>query len=357
MSLFGKLKSALGSASDPQPNRPLIDRLKFDAKSDEWFVWKFPVEDLRLGSQLIVNQSQESLFYKGGQALDLFGPGTHTLSTGNIPLLSKLINLPFGGDTPFTAELWFINKHAKRDLLWGTKSPIPLVDPIYNYPVKVRAHGRWGIRVEDSRSLITQLVGTLRDLQAEKIEEYFIGEIIQRLSDALSKYLVERNVSILHANAKLNELSRFAADGIRVEFKRFGLEIVNFNVERVSIPDEEMKRFQEVLGKRMEIDQISKAQVGEAYKTMRTFDTLEKTAGTQGGIAGGVLAGGLGLGVGVGAGLPVGQQLGQALKSQVEAPTPDDATQKLKKLKLLLDQSLITQEDFEAKKKKILDEM
>ena len=90
----------------------------------------FPNEELKLGTQLIVNEGQQAIFVKGGQALDVFMPGTHTLSTGNIPLLNKLINLPFGGDTPFTAEVWYLNTTVKRDLPWGTPSPIPFSDPI-----------------------------------------------------------------------------------------------------------------------------------------------------------------------------------------------------------------------------------
>ena len=89
----------------------LIDRIK---TPPEWtpdvLVWKWPSDQLTLGAQLIVNESQEAIFFKGGKALDLFGPGTHTLSSGNIPLLQKLINLPFGGQTPFSAEVYFVNK-------------------------------------------------------------------------------------------------------------------------------------------------------------------------------------------------------------------------------------------------------
>ena len=107
-----------------------IDRLKYDAESDDWLVWKHPSEEIRRGAQVVVNESQEALFVKGGQALDGLGPGTHTLSTGNIPLLSRLVNLPFGGKTPFAAEVWYVNEHARRDLRWGTKTPIPLIDPI-----------------------------------------------------------------------------------------------------------------------------------------------------------------------------------------------------------------------------------
>ena len=335
----------------------IIDRIKFDAPSNDILIWKFPSEEIRIGSQLIVNQSQEAIFVKGGQALDIFGPGTHTLTTGNIPLIRKLINLPFGGDTPFTAEVWYVNKTVKRDLAWGTRTPIPLIDPVYNYPISVRAFGQWGIRIEDSRSFITQIVGTLKVVDSSTVEDYFIGEIIQRLSDALAKYFVDQKISIFQANSKLNDLSQFTANDIRKEFSRFGIETVNFNIERISIPEDEKKKFQEVLGKRMEIEQISQAKVGEAYTVMRTFDTLEKAAENEGGAAGALLSGGLGIGMGLGAGVQVGQKVGQAMNPQGNQTTPasDDPMTKLQKLKQMLDAGLITKEDFEAKKKNILD--
>lgn len=88
----------------------IIDRIKYDGNSNgsQWLIYKCPSEQFVLGSQLIVNQGQEALFFKGGEALDLFGPGTHTLSTGNLPILNKLVNLPFGGKTPFSAEIYYI---------------------------------------------------------------------------------------------------------------------------------------------------------------------------------------------------------------------------------------------------------
>jgi len=265
----------------------IIDRIKFDAPSDDILVWKYPSEQLRLGSQLVVNQSQEAVFVKKGEARDVFGPGTHTLSTGNLPLLHRLVNLPFGGDTPFTAEVWFVNKTVKRDLKWGTKTPIPIIDPVYNYPVNVRSYGRWGLRIQDSRSFVTQMVGTLKTADTARIAEYFIGEIDQKFSDAMAEFFEKEKSSIFQANARLNELSAFTQDAISREFNRYGIEIVNFNVERISIPKEEMEKFQEVLGRRMEIDQISQAKVGQGYTTMRTFDTLEKAAEQEGGAAGG----------------------------------------------------------------------
>ena len=105
----------------------LVDVLKYEAPDDSVFVWKHPSNQVKIGSQLIVGEVQLAFFLKGGQALDCFDPGTHTLVTGNIPLIDKLINL-LGGDTSFSAEVWFVNTTVKRDLKWGTPSPIPLMD-------------------------------------------------------------------------------------------------------------------------------------------------------------------------------------------------------------------------------------
>lgn len=343
----------------------LIDRIKYDAKSDDAIAWKFQSDSIHLGAQLIVNEAQEAVFFRGGKALDSFGSGTHTLSSGNIPLLSKLINLPFGGQTPFTAEVWYVNKTVKRNLKWGTPGPIQVIDPMYNYPISVRAFGQWGMRINDARSFIAQIVGTQvasngKDyISSTRIEEYFIGEIIQRLSDALAKFFVEKNTSIFQASAQINSLSTFITNDISVEFERFGIEIVNFNVERISIPDEEMKKFQEVATKRMEIDQISQARVGQAYTTMRSFDTLEKAAANEGGSAGQLLGAGLGLGVGLGAGVSMGQQVGNAMNVQPQQNNQvnNDPMVKLQKLKQLLDAGVITQEDYDGKKYQILESM
>jgi membrane protease subunit (stomatin/prohibitin family) len=339
----------------------LVDRVKFNSPDDSFLVWKFPNEELSLGTQLIVNQSQEAVFVKSGVIVDIFGPGTHTLSTGNLPLLNKIINFPFGGKTPFTAEIWYVNKTAKRDLKWGTNGPIQIIDPLYNFPVSVRSFGKWGIRVENSRSFVTQLVGTLRFADSEKIEEYFGGEIIQRLSDALAKYFVEKRVPVLHVAAKLNELSLFVQGDISSEFERFGIEIVNFNVERVSIPPEEQQRFQDIMAKRLEMETFSQIQVGHGYVAAKSFETLEKAAGNEG-AAGGLLAGGLGLGMGLGGGMVAGQQLAQNINVQPSPPTPqapiaatnDDPVAKMGKLKNLLEGKLISQEDFDKKKAEIL---
>lgn len=332
----------------------IIDRVKFDAPDDASLVWKFPSEQLRLGSQVIVNQSQEVVFLKGGQVADVLGPGTHTLTTGNLPIIASLVNFAFGGKTPFTAEIWYINHIVKRGLKWGTKGPIQIIDPLYKMPVSVRAFGQWGIRIMNTRLFMARLVGTLKSITSASVEEYFAAEIVQKLTDTLAKYFVEQSISIFQVAAKLNDLSTFTKTSLEQEFESYGVELASFNVERVSLPPEEQQRFQEILGRRMEIDQISQAKVGEAYVTMRSFDTLEKAASNEGGSAGALLSGGLGLGMGLGAGTTVGQQVAQHLAVSKDSAA-DDPMAKLATLKKLLEANLISNSDYEAKKAKILE--
>lgn len=335
----------------------IIDRIKYEADSDDIFIWKFPSDQLRLGAQLLVNQSQEAIFFKNGIALDIFGPGRHTLSTNNIPLLDKLINLPFGGQTPFIAEVWYINKAEKRDLKWGTNKPIQVIDPIYHYPINVRAFGSWGIQVLDGASFLNKIVGTQKIGDSKKIEAYFEGAIIQNLSEIISKFFTEQKKSIFEANSQLSEISLFASTLLNTTLNQYGIGITNFNVERISMPDEDMLKFQNVLGKKMEVEQLSQTQISPSYNTIKSFDVLEKAAENESGTAGGMMAGGLGLGMGMGVGVPLGQQVGQAaLPSQVDnqSGNNDDPIEKLSKIKKMLEMELISEAEYEAKKKEIL---
>lgn len=343
----------------------LIDRVKWDEAGVGTVVWKFACEHgdaLTAGSQVIVNEAQEALFVKGGAALDVLGPGTHTLATANIPLLRKLVNLPFGGRSPFTAEIWYVSKTVKRGLKWGTPSPIPLIDPMYNYPISVRAFGQWGFRISDTRSFVTQLVGSQVVATGKDVEDIFTGEINQRLADALSRYFTETRQSIFEVNARLNELSRFVQESLRATFDQYGVAIEHFNTERISIPDEERKQIQGVMQKRMEVDQLSQARISPAYAAIKQLDILQDAAQNPG-AAGAMLSSGLGLGLGLGAGVQAGQALGQGLvgaasqppAAPASAPSTDSTMTRLKQLKELHDTGLISTEDFERRKASILD--
>ena len=167
----------------------IIDVVKYDG-NDKEFVWKFPSDNLRLGSQLVVKQAQIAFFVKGGKVLDPFESGTYTLHSSNIPILHRLINVPFGGESPFQAEVWFVNLITKLDNKWGTATPLQLEDPMYGIVVPVRAFGQFGLKISEPRLFLETLVGTVNIYSAEKIVEYFTGKIITTITTAIAKKIV-----------------------------------------------------------------------------------------------------------------------------------------------------------------------
>ena len=164
----------------------IIDVVKWESNTKE-LVHKFPSENLRLGTQLVVHAGQTAFFVKGGQVLDEFESGTYTIKTSNIPLLWEIVNLAFGGDTPFQAEVWFVNKLAILDTKWGTPTPIQIEDPKYGVIVPVRSFGQYGLRVKEPRTFIEQIVGNMATFSVDKIDSYFKGVMISRYASLVAK--------------------------------------------------------------------------------------------------------------------------------------------------------------------------
>ncbi len=141
----------------------IIDVIKYEGDNST-FVWKHPCEDFNTSSQLIVHESQEAVFFLNGQALDLFGPGKHTLETNNIPIARRILNIPTGGVSPFHCEVYFINKTDQMAIKWGTDSKVQYIEPTYKFPLSIGANGEMVLSVADSRKLLVKLVGTERIL-------------------------------------------------------------------------------------------------------------------------------------------------------------------------------------------------
>ncbi len=276
----------------------VIEVVKYDGSPDV-FAWKFPNAELGTWTQLIVNESQEAILFKSGQALDWFGPGRHTLDTANIPILNKIINLPFGGRTPFTAEIWYINKINSLDVKWGTPTPIQLQDPKYNVFVPVRAFGQFGIKISDSKLFLKRLVGTLNTFTSADLIKYFRGVYLTQVKDHISSYLINRKISVLEINAYINEISESLRKSIFPAFLEFGIELVNFYVNDISVPEDDSAviKLKEALAKKAEMDII-----GYTYTQERSFDTLEGAATNEGSASAPLMGAGLGLGMGFGLG-------------------------------------------------------
>ncbi len=278
----------------------IIDRVKYDGPSDT-LVWRHPPDDLTWGTQVIVNQSQEVLFFKGGQALDLLGPGTHTLKTMNIPLLRRFIKAPFGGNTPFAAEVYFINKATKLDIKWGTKSPIPILDPKYNIFLPIRAFGQFGVRISDSRKFVVQLAGTQSKFTTTALTDYFRGIILTKAKDYIAETIIRKKINLLEISAYLEDISGDLLKKIGKDFSTYGIQLVNFMLQSINVPenDDTVKKLKKALSERAEIDILG----NQNYRMKRTFDTMEGAAKNEGG---GMMGAGMGLGMGMGAGAGMG---------------------------------------------------
>lgn len=288
----------------------VVEVIKYNGKPDV-LAWKYPSEELGTWTQLIVNESQEAILVKSGKALDVFGSGRHTLETANIPILNKIINLPFGGRSPFTAEVWYINKGYNLDVKWGTPTPIQIQDPKYGIFAPVRSNGAFGIHVADSKKFLVKLVTTMPTFDTTAVVKYFRSLYVTKVKDAISTYLVHKQISILEINAYIDELSQYMKERIQPVMDDYGIELVSFYVNEISVPEDDtaVKKLKDALSKRAEMDII-----GYNYQQERSFDTLEGAAKNTGSTAAPLMGAGIGLGVGFGMGQGVGAEFGNMVQ-------------------------------------------
>lgn len=280
--------------------------IKYDGEPDV-FAWKYPDTELGTWSQLIVNESQQAILFKGGQALDVFEAGRHALETKNIPFLEKLINIPFGGNSPFSAEIWFVNKAFNLDVKWGTPTPIQIQDSKYNVMLPVRSHGVFGMRIDDPKKFLVKLVGTLPAFRTKDIQDYFRGLYVSRVKDAISTYILENKTSVLEINMYLDELSAYLHESIIDIMRDYGVELVNFYVSDISVPEKDptVIALRDALSQKAEMDVV-----GFDYVQQRSFDTLEAAASNTGSMSSDMMGAGIGMGMGLGMGAGMGGVFG-----------------------------------------------
>lgn len=227
----------------------LFEVIKFEG-DDKTLVYKYPKEDFNSMSQLIVHESQEAILYKDGQALDLFGPGKYTLKTENIPLLNKIINIPTDGESPFHCEVYFINKAIILNAKWGTSSQFTILDPMFNIPLRVGACGSMEIRISDSRKMLINVIGTQNYLSTEKFIEYFKEKVTIRVKTYLAKIMSEVNYLLI--NQHLEEISNALKEKLNLDFNSYGINLYNFYLTTIYIPEEDTQKVNEVLNKKLE---------------------------------------------------------------------------------------------------------
>ena len=222
----------------------LASIIKYEG-DNETLVWKHPIEDFNFGSQLIVHESQDAIFFQDGQALDLFGAGRYTLETQQLPLLEKLYKLPTDTEGTFHSEVYFINKTTQMGVKWGTDSKVRLFDPATGMVVELGASGEFNIRVADSRKLLLKLVGTANGLTQEQLvgagsgKGMFRAMVMTQVKSYLAQVIRENNINILEIDERLLELSLALKQKINSYLADYGLEMPEFFVSRVVTPDDD----------------------------------------------------------------------------------------------------------------------
>lgn len=303
--------------------------------------------DIKMGAQLIVQDTQTAVFYRDGKALDVFGSGRHTLTTANIPVLTKLLSLPFGFNSPFQAQVYYVSMKKFIDLKWGTKSPINFRDSELSF-VQLRASGKFSMRVKDPQMFINEIVGTQGKYTTNEIEDYLRDSIVSRLNTVLGKNL-----------KTVFDLGQFypqIEEGVKAEvtdfFSSMGIELTDIIIIGIVPPDE----VQEKINERSSMGAIGNL---DAYMKFKTAQAMEKAAENEGG------GGAAGMGVGLGAGMTMANMMMGSMANQnqqqgsqqQQKQSQEDVLATIEKLAKLKEAGALTQEEFDAKKKDLLSKL
>ncbi len=259
--------------------------------------------DIKMGAQLIVRENQAAVFFRDGQGLDVFGPGRHTLSTQNLPILTRLLSLPWGFQSPFRAEVYFVNLKVFTNMRWGTRDPVAFKDTQLGL-IRLRAFGSFTMRVTKPLLFVNSLVGTQGSYTTDQIEDYLREVIVARLND----FLGETVQSLIELPRQYDEMAVALKTRLADEFRKYGTEMVDFYINRITPPEDVERMIDErsSMGAVGDLDRFLK------FKAAKAMGDAAQGHGTDGGAAGGV-------GVGVGAGLGM-MMPGMLAKSLGTAP-------------------------------------
>jgi len=282
-------------ASEKIKKDGLASIIKYEG-GNETLVWKHPIEDFNFGSQLIVHESQEAIFFRDGQALDLFGAGRYTLETQQLPLLEKVYKLPTDTEGTFHSEVYYINMATQMGVKWGTDSKVRLFDPASGLHVELGASGEFNIRVTNSRKLLLKVVGTTDSLgQAELLgtgggKGFFRAMVMSQVKSYLAQTIREQAINVLEIDEHLLTLSEALREKINGYLDEYGLTMPEFYVSRVVTPDDDpnFRRMKEQYAEQYLLvrqEQIKKSEA-EAAQTRKAVEAQTaarmKIIGAQG---------------------------------------------------------------------------
>ena len=290
MDIFSRIKEKL--------TNEFIDIVEWLDYTDDTIAHRFEryQNEIKNGAQLVVREGQAAVFINEGQLADVFEPGTYTLNTQNLPILATLKGWKYGFNSPFKAEVYFVNTHLFTDEKWGTKNPITLSDERFGL-VEIRAFGTYAFKISDPGKFITDIVGTDNNFTNFEINEHLKSLIATRFTDTVG----EANLPIELYAANTSELSETCREVMQSEFASVGISLEKFFIENVSMPEDLKKEI-------FEYSRIDKLDLDKLTK-FKTAKAIEAAAANEGGTAG--------AGMGMGMGFVLAQQMGGMMSPQM----------------------------------------
>ena len=329
--------------------KQFIDVLQWNEETEGVLAWRFPMQDFEIqnGAILNVRESQLAVFVNEGTIADVFGPGTHKLTTQTLPVLTNLKNWDKLFDSPFKSDVYFFSTRVQTGRKWGTPQPITIRDKDFDM-IRVRAFGMFSYRVADARKFFTEISGTRESYTREEVEDQLRGIMLATMATSLGG----SNVAFLDMAANQALMAQQVKGDLATAFARYGVGLDEFNVASVSLPEELQAALDERIGAGMK-GGLSADKMG-GFTKFQVATSIPLAAQNEGGLAG--------IGAGLGAGMAVGQAMAQGMSgafapaaaAPAAAAADDSIESRLQKLKGLLDKGLISAADYDSTKAELL---
>lgn len=324
-----------------------IDVIEWVDSTRDTVTWKYPDEDkeIKMGAQLTVRESQRAILLNEGKMADAFEPGRYELTTRNMPIMTSLRSWKMGFESPFKADVYFLNTRVFTDNKWGTPSPVTIPDSKFGQ-VEFRSFGSYDFKVVDFQKFFTQFVGTDTRLELSELEGTLKGKLVDKFTEIVAE-MASNNFSFVQMQANKSEFVAALMPAIKDYFDQFGLEITNFSIQSITLPEE----LREYLNKNTQMNMVGDLQRFQQFQM-----------GVAMGHAGEGNGGGMESGMNMAGGMMMANMMMQNMQQQQAQPSgqqaapasKDDIMKTLKDLADLKTAGIITEEEFAAKKAELL---